>query len=369
VYPRVLRKIGKPAAVLAATALAVAVGVAVVPSEAAESAAPKQLPHNSIASVTDRVAHAIAADAGGAKLLAAAAAKPANLAATHGSAALDSTVRTANSAVLTAKGLPAKTGSLLQVRLADKSMLAALRRGEAPLVASAPSDDEHADVTAYARGGKKVMLDADKLPSRPVFVIEVDTAKANTAGMTVLRTELDKRGVKSPESQPHAMDGGYWATQVQSVRLNDDKEPWVKGDAEIFGIAGGFGMDGKAAVSTLTMPYIDNDGSTYYPGQLIVHFNGYKYNAADFVMMEDDGDTNYSQLAIAIADALLTIVDGGAYIPLVNAILNAIPAAWWTDDPDYVDSWYTLTTGTSGTINGAAGNGSMTVAPYWVAPI
>lgn len=371
-YPRVLRKISKPAAALAVTALAVAVGVAVVPSQAAETgaqAAPKAPPHNSIAAVTDRVAHAIAADAGGATLLTAAAAKPVNLAAAHGSAALDATVRTANSAVLSAKGLPAKTASLLQVRLADPSMLAALRRGEAPLVASAPSDDERTDVTAYARGGEKVMLDSAKLPSRPVFVVEVDTAKALPAGMTVMRTELDKRGVTSPESRPHAMDGGYWATQVQSVRLNDDKEPWVKGDAEIFGIAGGFGMDGKAAVSTLTMPYIDNDGSTYYPGQLIVHFNGYKYNAADFVMMEDDGDTNYQSLAIAIADALLTIVDGGAYIPLVNAILNAIPAAWWTDDPDYVDSWYTLTTGTSGTINGAAGNGSMTVAPYWVAPI
>jgi hypothetical protein len=372
VYPPVLRNASKYAAALAVTALAVAVGVAVVPSQAAEpgaQAAPKAPPADSIAAVTDRVAHAIAADAGGAKLLAGAAAKPVGLAAAHGSAALDATVRTADSDVLAAKGLPAKTAPLLQVRLADPSMLAALRRGAAPLVASAPSDDEHADVTAYARGGKKVMLDSGRLPSRPVFVVEVDTAKALPTGMTVMRAELDKRGIKSPESQPHAMDGGYWATQVQSVRLNDDKEPWVKGDAEIFGIAGGFGMDGKAAVATETMPYLDNDGSTYYPGQLIVHFNGYKYNLADFVMMEDDGDTNYQQLAIAIADALLTIVDGGAYIPLVNAILNAIPAAWWTDDPDYVDSWYTLSTTTSGTINGAAGNGSMTVAPYWVAPI
>src|SRR3954469_7287890 len=198
VNPRVLSKISKPAAALAVTALAVAVGVAVVPSQAAESGparAPKPFPHSSIASVTDRVAHAIATDAGSAKLLGSAAAKPVNLAATHGSAALDATVRTANSAVLSAKGLPAKTGALLQVRLADPSMLAALRRGEAPLVASAPSDDEHADVTAYARGGKKVMLDSDTLPSRPVFVVEVDTAKAMPTGMSVMRAELDKHGI------------------------------------------------------------------------------------------------------------------------------------------------------------------------------
>ena len=58
-------------------------------------------------------------------------------------------------------------------------------------------------------------------------------------------------------------------------------------------------------------------------------------------MMEDDGDTNYEALAQAIADALLTITDQGVYIPLVDAILNAIPSSWWTNDPDYVDSWYT----------------------------
>jgi hypothetical protein len=86
-------------------------------------------------------------------------------------------------------------------------------------------------------------------------------------------------------------------------------------------------------------------------------------------MLEDDGDTNYLALAQAIAGALLTIVDGGVYIPLVNAILNALPASWWTDDPDYVDSWYTLSTASNGTFNGAAGNGRMTIAPYWVQPI
>ena len=71
----------------------------------------------------------------------------------------------------------------------------------------------------------------------------------------------------------------------------------------------------------------------------------------------------------AIASALLTIVDQGAYVPLVNAILAAIPTSWWTDDPDYVDSWYTLSTTSSGRLNGAAGNGWMDVSPYHVQPL
>ncbi|MFJ8852930.1 DUF3103 family protein [Streptomyces sp. NPDC102437] len=51
---------------------------------------------------------------------------------------------------------------------------------------------------------------------------------------------------------------------------------------------------------------------------------------------------------------------------MVDALLDAIPANWWTDDPDYVESWYTLAKSSSGRRNGATGNGWMTVSPYHV---
>ena len=70
--------------------------------------------------------------------------------------------------------------------------------------------------------------------------------------------------------------------------------------------------------------------------------------------------------AKALADALLTITDQGAYVPLVDAILAAIPSSWYTNDADYVDSWYTLAQTSSGQLNGARGNGRMTVEPYFV---
>ena len=44
----------------------------------------------------------------------------------------------------------------------------------------------------------------------------------------------------------------------------------------------------------------------------------------------------------------------------------AIPSSWWTDDPDYVDSWYTLGTGSSGRLHGASGNGWLDVVPHFV---
>ncbi|GAA1509942.1 DUF3103 family protein [Sphaerisporangium rubeum] len=279
-------------------------------------------------------------------------------------------VRTANQAVLAAKGLPADGGSLLRLRLATDAMRAGLSRGEVPLVAAAPTDDEVTSITAYDPLGGQVALDPAKAPARPVLVVEVDVAKALPMGIDLMRRTLSARGLT--EARPLAArqaNTGYWATKVTAVRLSDDQEPWIKGDAEIYSVVGGFGLDGKATVSIVQMPYLDNDQTTYYPNQLLVHFNGYKYNLADVVMMEDDGDTNYQALAQAIATALLTIADGGVYVPLVNAILSAIPTSWWTDDPDYVDSWYTLSTTAGGRLNGARGNGWMDVTPYWVSQL
>ncbi|MEV4131715.1 DUF3103 family protein [Dactylosporangium sp. NPDC049742] len=61
---------------------------------------------------------------------------------------------------------------------------------------------------------------------------------------------------------------------------------------------------------------------------------------------------------------------GGAEIySIVDAILAALPSSWYTDDPDYVDSWYTLSTASSGHLTGAAGNGWMGVTPYFVQPL
>lgn len=283
--------------------------------------------------------------------------------------ALSRAAQAANQRVLAAKGLPATSGSVLRLRLAHPDMRAALLRGEAPVVAATPTDDVPASVTAYDRTGATVLLDAARLPQRPVLLVEVDTTRALSLGLSVMRAELAGRGVVDSArsaSTAAATASGYWATKVNAVRLNDDMEPWIKGDAEIYSVVAGFGLDGKPKVDLVQMPYLNNDGTTYYPNQLLVHFSAYKYNLADAVMMEDDGDTNYQALAAAIASALLVIVDGGAYQPLVSAILNAIPTSWYTDDPDYVDSWYTLSTGSSGRLYGAAGNGWLDVVPYFV---
>ncbi|GAA2447458.1 DUF3103 family protein [Streptomyces macrosporus] len=275
----------------------------------------------------------------------------------------------ADRALAKTKGLAPDTGSLLRLRLADDSMRQALRAGAEPLVAAAEGDDDAATVTAYDSAGRPHALDARRVPERPVYVVDVDADRAVAAGLSVLREELARRGLSSavePAASASAAGDGFWTSRITSIRLSDDHEPWAKGDAEIYSLVTGFGRDGTVRVDPVDMPYLDTDGRTYHPNQALVNWSFYKYDLADVVMMEEDGSTDYRSLAKAVADALLAVTDLGAYVPLVNAVLDAVPDDWWTDDPDYVDSWYTLARGTTGQVAGARGNGTMTLEPYWV---
>ncbi|MFF1799270.1 DUF3103 family protein, partial [Kitasatospora sp. NPDC058263] len=297
---------------------------------------------------------------------------------------LAATTAQADRRIAAAKGL-GDLGPLLRVQLADPSMRAALDAGAAPLVATAVADDHARTVRAYDTAGRAHALDAAAVPGQPVYLVDIDTARTLAAGMAVLQREFAARGLdtaggaaaaKGPEAAngpttaqgPGAAQaaGGWWATKISGIEVADDEEPWFKGAAEMFGLVTGFGQDGKVRVDSVAMPYLQYDGTVYYPNQILVNWSNYKYNLADVVLMEDDGDTNYLALAQAVAAVLLTIADQGAYIPLVNAVLAALPTSWWVDDPDYVESWYTLARTSSGRLNGARGNGWMTVEPYFV---
>ncbi|MFG2112601.1 DUF3103 family protein [Streptomyces sp. NPDC048718] len=384
-------------ALCAAQTLSVASAATAAPAPApshdrvagAASAHSRTATRAAVTSAQDRAAKAVARSLGDAawnKSLRAAALKSGEVPlAAKAPGALKTQLAAADRDIARAKGLDAKTGSLLELRLGDESMRSALRAGEEPWVAAAVADDGLTTVTAYDSRGVAHRLDAAKAPARPVYVVDVDGEKALAAGLDVMREEFNKAGVPSagpgavnttttaPQSKTAGVAGaaaaGYWSTKITAVHLKDDKEPWIKGGAEIYSLVSGFGQDGKVRVDPVTMPYIKDDGVVYYPNQLLVNWSNYKYNLADVVMMEEDGSTNYRDLAKAIATVLLTITDQGAYIPLVNAILDAIPDSWWTDDPDYVDSWYTLAKQSKGTLYGASNNGYMTVEPYFVSQL
>ncbi|MFI1368816.1 DUF3103 family protein [Streptomyces griseochromogenes] len=279
---------------------------------------------------------------------------------------LHTAVAAANRRIVGLKGLPASTGSLLRMRLGAPAMRPRLRAGITPWVAVAAADGHAKALTAYDSRGRAHAVDTARVPERPLYILDIDVSKAHRAGLAVLHKALAGKDLDTPKSANTPDTEGWWATKVTAVEVKDDEEPWFKGAAEMFSLVTGFGPDGKARVDSVDMPYLDYDNTVYYPNQILVNWSNYKYNLADVVMMEDDDGTNYKALAQALTTALLTVTDQGAYIPLVNAVLSAVPDSWFTDDPDYVESWYTLSKNSTGRLNGASGNGWMTVEPYFV---
>ena len=126
------------------------------------------------------------------------------------------------------------------------------------------------------------------------------------------------------------------------------------------------------------MPYLDNDGTTYSPNQVVIHWERYRWTAADMILMEHDDGTNYKTLASALLEAATAImrlipdpaVQGYAIIPqITNGIISAMPDAWFTNDDDYVDVYYTLFEGrTYNNHPGAGGNATTTFEPLVIAP-
>ncbi|MFE5549918.1 DUF3103 family protein [Streptomyces sp. NPDC056534] len=303
--------------------------------------------------------------------------------ATEASSAARPTLIDAERQIAAAKGLGPNVGPLLQLRLGADSMRAALAAGVTPWVVAAVNDDGAEFVSAYDANGQIHALDVRSAPTRPVYVVDIDGSKALAAGLDVMREVLHRQGLSSPASAgpdirqevPYrqappspasAASRGFWITRVTTVRVSDDEEPWIKGKAEIYTLITGFGHNGKARVDPVNMPYLDKGKTTYHPNQLLINWSYYKYNLADAVMMEDDGNTNYRDLAKALSGLLLTIADQGTYIPLTNAVLDAIPDNWWTDDDDFVESWYSLARNASGGHHGASGNAWMSLKPYFV---
>lgn len=268
--------------------------------------------------------------------------------------------------ILDLKGLPAETGSLLRLRLGAPSMRRQLSTTVTPWVAVAAADDHARTITAFDSRGRRHAVDTRRIPDRPLYIVDIDVSRAHRAGLEILDKALARKGLGGRVQPKDTATDGWWATKITAVEVSDDQEPWFKGAAEMFSLVTGFGLDGQARVDSVDMPYLDYDNTVYRPNQILVNWSNYKYNLADVVMMEDDDGTNYRALAEALTTALLTVTDQGTYIPLVNALLAAIPDSWFTDDPDYVESWYTLARTSSGQLNGASGNGWMTVEPYFV---
>jgi hypothetical protein len=296
-------------------------------------------------------------------------------------------------AIKSAKGLELVSEPLIDLRLADKSMLRNWQAGESPLFAFAPDgNDAHWDyIEAFDIHGNIELLDVYTLPERPVFVVGIDSKKALAEGIKVMHSVFSQNSSIKKTAAYTALadvsastisttdDGSISTTLIKEIRLNDDQEPWILGKAEIYGIVNGVNPTrDEPVLDIVEMPYLDHDDTTYSPNQVVIHWERYRWTAADLILMEHDDGTNYKTLAAALLEAATAImrlipdpaVQGYSIIPqITNGIISALPDAWFTNDDDYVDVYYTLLEGQAyNNYQGAGGNAIATFEPLVIAP-
>jgi hypothetical protein len=244
------------------------------------------------------------------------------------------------------------------------------------VVAYAPAGSEQSwtEIPAYRLDGTPVALDPRHAPAIPVLVIETHGRLAMRQGIAEANAVLQQAGLQRVAPSAAAATA-RWTTKLTSIRLVDDEEPWISGAAEIYAVTSSVVGDNAPQLKIVELPYLDNDGTTYAPNQIILDWNDYAYQAANIQLFEHDDNTSYQQLVTALVTA---VGDAGslagypvvqAITEIANRIIAAMPASWFANDDDYVDSFYTVEKSVSYTgLVGAGNNATVSLQPFLLAP-
>ncbi|WP_072055236.1 DUF3103 domain-containing protein [Aliivibrio fischeri] len=285
---------------------------------------------------------------------------------------------TANKTEIQARGLEKYTDELLELRLADPSMLARWQAGQSPLFAFEPegAESEWQYIEAYDIDGNLHYLDVYDVPERPVLVVDTNNREELKAGLALMRDEFKALQSSEPSKKvkpaPYAMlraaaePTEINTTILKKIQLKDDHEPWISGKAEIYAIVSGVSPSrDEPTIDVIEMPYLDYAEQSYPANQIMVFWDRYRWGAADIILMEQDDKTDYKQLAQTIlkaaSDFLATIPDKEAQAYLIipqmtSAIIALLPDDLFVNDDDFVDVFYTIMKDTEYTEHSGAGN-------------
>ena len=254
------------------------------------------------------------------------------------------------------------------------------------LFSFAPEGEEKdwSKIEAYTINKELVYLDAKNPPNQPVIVIETDGFETLKKEVELMNKQLRLEGVQNSRFDQKnsnsnllaSRNQGLETTKLNKIRLNDDEEPWISGAAEIYAITSGIkDSNNSPEIKVIPMYYLDQDDTDNYPNQILLFWDDYKYQAANIQLFEKDDNVNYKDLTSTIVNGVFQIIGTISTQPWVNAlgqvadaIIQAMPDQWYTNNDDYVDSFYTIEKNKSYTNHyGARGNAKVNLAPFFVA--
>lgn len=245
------------------------------------------------------------------------------------------------------------------------------------LVSFPPSGNEQewSKVKAYTLSGDVVYLDKEETPAVPVVVVDTYGRHAFIEELKRMNKMLREAGLQPSGVMAAKAAGSYQSSKLTKIRLKDDKEPWILGSAEIYAIISGIHpTKSKPQIYIVDMPYLDKNKRTYYPNQIMIHWDDLAYNVSNILIYEKDSGKNYKDMtknlikivgnAVALFGKKYQVAAKVAEI--ANAVIDAMPDNWFTNDDDYVDSFYTLEKGKNyKDYYGAAGNAKIDLVDYW----
>ena len=244
------------------------------------------------------------------------------------------------------------------------------------LVAYAPAGNKRTwtEIPAYALGGDAVTLDPQRAPDGPVLVIETHGRLAMQQEVAAANLMLQGAGLQHVASKTEPLNAtGIQTTRLDSIRLVNDEEPWILGAAEIYAIVSGVIGSNDPQMLIVDMPYLDFDGTTYTPNQILVNWSNFAFQVANIGLFEHDSSTSYQYLITAIISAVgaagslagLPVVQ--AVTDIANRIIAAIPASVFSNYDDFADVFYTIEeTKTYTGLVGASQNATVSLTPFFV---
>ncbi|WLQ15446.1 DUF3103 domain-containing protein [Hahella aquimaris] len=281
--------------------------------------------------------------------------------------------QSAERSILSKKGVRTKGETLLELRIAAPQMMSQLQEGMEPLYAYEPDGDESSwqYIEAYDSYGGLHLLDVWNMPEQPVVVVDLNAKKDMQLGLAQMREVFSRSASKSIQINK-AQSDSIDVTILDSIRLEDDEEPWISGNAEVYAIVTGVDPSrDEPALDIVDMPYLDEDGKTYYPNQVVVYWDRYRWGAANIILMEHDDNTNYQTLAQKLLTTAAEVLSAlgqpeiGALVALGSGIVELMPEHWFSNDDDYLDSFYTLEKSMHyGNHMGVSSNAMTTMRPY-----
>ena len=241
-------------------------------------------------------------------------------------------------------------------------------------------EDQMKPIKAFNLNGETIYLDPVNAPNFPVIVVETSGFEALKVETEFMNKFFKEAGLQTGEaieklSNANKNREGLETTKLDKIRLNDDQEPWISGAAEIYAITSGIrNSDNEPEIKVIPMYYLDEDDKDYYPNQVLLFWDDYAYQAANIQLFEKDDNTSYQDLASAIVNGVFQIagtLSGQPWVNVLgqvaNAILEAMPEQWFTNNDDYVDSFYTIEKNKNYTnYYGASGNAKVNLSPFFI---